>query len=51
MRNLDEVHPGYGFSRHKGYGTQLHRQALLNLGTCLEHRLSFTLPIFPQIPP
>ncbi len=45
MRHLELVHPGYGFARHKGYGTRLHRQALLDLGTCLEHRRSFTLPI------
>ena len=51
MRRLDDVHPGYSFTRHKGYGTRLHRQALLDLGTCLEHRRSFTLPIVPQIPP
>lgn len=45
MRSLHEIYPGYGFARHKGYGTRLHREALLNLGTCLEHRRSFTLPI------
>jgi ribonuclease HII len=33
--------PGYGFSRHKGYGTAEHRDALQRLGPCAIHRLSF----------
>jgi len=41
MRELDEVHPGYGFSVHKGYGTPLHRSRLLELGPSREHRLLF----------
>jgi ribonuclease HII len=45
MRHLELVYPGYSLARHKGYGTRLHRQALLALGTCLEHRRSFSLPI------
>ena len=28
MTELDEVYPGYGFARHKGYGTAMHCQAL-----------------------
>ncbi len=40
---LDATYPGYGFAMHKGYGTQMHREALLNLGACPVHRLSFTL--------
>lgn len=38
---LDQEYPGYGFARHKGYGTKAHREALLRLGPCLEHRHSF----------
>ncbi len=38
---LDQAYPGYGFARHKGYGTVAHREALLRLGPCLEHRRSF----------
>jgi len=34
-------YPGYGFSRHKGYGTAMHRDALTRLGPCTIHRLSF----------
>lgn len=41
MRQLDAQYPGYGFAIHKGYGTQLHRQALQALGPSPVHRLSF----------
>ena len=43
MRELDENYAGYGFSTHKGYGTRMHREALVRLGACPEHRLSFDL--------
>jgi len=33
--------PGYGFARHKGYGTRFHQQALARLGPCPVHRRSF----------
>ncbi|HXD83404.1 MAG TPA: ribonuclease HII [Rudaea sp.] len=38
---LDAVHPGYGFARHKGYPTPEHFAALERLGPCPEHRRSF----------
>jgi ribonuclease HII len=38
MRELDLLHPGYGFAEHKGYGTREHLQALEHLGPCPEHR-------------
>jgi ribonuclease HII len=41
MQELDRVYPGYGFAQHKGYATDMHRQALLRLGPCAEHRRSF----------
>lgn len=41
MRELDRTHPGYGFARHKGYGTAAHLAALEHLGPSSEHRLSF----------
>ncbi|MGB5931668.1 MAG: ribonuclease HII [Anaerolineae bacterium] len=34
-------YPGYGFARHKGYGTPQHREALASLGLTPLHRLSF----------
>jgi ribonuclease HII len=33
--------PGYGFERHKGYGTPEHQDALRRLGVTLHHRRSF----------
>ena len=43
-RMLDELHqqhPGYGFDRHKGYGTAEHLRALRELGPLPEHRRTF----------
>ena len=39
--DLDEQYPGYGFARHKGYGTAAHRAALACLGASSVHRRSF----------
>ena len=41
MKELDGVHPGYGFARHKGYGTQVHIACLRQMGHSAVHRLSF----------
>jgi ribonuclease HII len=41
MRELDAVHPGYGFASHKGYSTPEHFAALEKLGPCPIHRRSF----------
>jgi len=41
MCSLDRIYPGYGFARHKGYGTELHRTRLRELGPCREHRRTF----------
>ena len=41
MIELAERFPGYGFEKHVGYGTALHRAALEELGPCEEHRKSF----------
>lgn len=41
MIAYDEEYPGYGFARHKGYGTEIHRAALMELGPCPIHRRSF----------
>ena len=43
MIEFDEIYPGYGFQKHKGYGTLLHRQAIAQLGPCPIHRRSFKL--------
>ncbi len=41
MVEYDTKHPGYGFARHKGYGTKEHLAALAKLGPCPIHRRSF----------
>jgi ribonuclease HII len=41
MVALGERFPAYGFARHKGYGTALHRRALARSGPSPLHRLSF----------
>lgn len=41
MHRLDEVYPGYGFAKHKGYGTAVHKAALAQLGATPIHRRSF----------
>jgi ribonuclease HII len=45
LRELDQAYPGYGFTRHKGYGTAFHREALQRLGACPIHRMSFELGV------
>lgn len=37
----DVLFPQYGFSRHKGYGTRIHAEALENFGCCSLHRKTF----------
>ena len=37
----DAAYPGYGFARHKGYGTAAHQRALALQGACPLHRASF----------
>ena len=46
MARLGERYPGYGFERHKGYGTPEHRVAVVKLGPTLEHRVSFNSRCF-----
>ncbi|MFO7596050.1 MAG: ribonuclease HII [Desulfocurvibacter africanus] len=41
MGKLERLYPGYGFARHKGYGTREHLQALIELGPSRMHRLTF----------
>ena len=43
-RLLDEtekLYPNYGFAKHKGYATKVHRRAILDLGASQLHRPSF----------
>ena len=41
MDYYDGIYPDYGFSRHKGYGTAAHLEALKRKGPCGIHRRSF----------
>jgi ribonuclease HII len=41
MEELDGLYPGYGFARHKGYGTREHISCLQKLGPSPVHRLYF----------
>jgi len=41
MTRLARLVPGYGFARHKGYGTAEHLAALSRLGPSPAHRLTF----------
>ena len=41
MCELDALHPGYHWSRNKGYGTADHVSALQRLGASVHHRKTF----------
>jgi ribonuclease HII len=43
MVAFDRRYPGYGFLRHKGYGTREHVKAIRDLGYCPIHRRSFRI--------
>ncbi|MDP2630072.1 MAG: ribonuclease HII [Candidatus Uhrbacteria bacterium] len=42
MERYAKKFPGYGFEKHKGYGTKLHQARLLALGPSPIHRHSFS---------
>ena len=41
MLEMAEKYPVYSFEKHKGYGTKVHREAILEYGPCEIHRPSF----------
>ena len=41
MVQYDEIYPEYGFASNKGYGAQMHIDALKKYGSCPIHRRSF----------
>lgn len=41
MYQMDRQYPGYGFAKHKGYGTAAHYAAIRELGASPVHRPSF----------
>lgn len=42
MINAAGYFPGYGFDRHKGYGSKVHFAAIAEKGPCALHRRSFS---------
>lgn len=48
MLLMDPVYPQYQFAKHKGYGTKVHREALLTYGPCPIHRKTFLTKILGQ---
>lgn len=45
---LDKIYPQYEFARHKGYGTKLHTQKILEFGPCEVHRKLFLRKILER---
>ncbi|MCB0272006.1 MAG: ribonuclease HII [Bdellovibrionales bacterium] len=43
MKDQAQKYPYYGFDKHKGYGTKLHKNAILQHGFCDLHRRSFRI--------
>jgi len=41
MMKMHEKYPQYQFDKHKGYGTKLHMETLIQFGPCEIHRKSF----------
>lgn len=41
MESLDNKYPGYGFARHKGYGTREHLMSIRRMGPSPIHRMTF----------
>ncbi len=41
MSELAMQYPQYGFEKHKGYATQMHKRAILEYGPCAIHRMNY----------
>lgn len=41
IKAVAKKYPGYGFEKHKGYGTREHCEAILKYGPCEIHRRTF----------
>ena len=48
MRKLHFKYPGYGFGKHKGYGTKFHQEAIKQFGLTEIHRRSYNLDFLFQ---
>jgi ribonuclease HII len=49
MRDVAELHPGWGFEEHVGYSTPEHRQAIEEIGISPLHRRSFQSVAYSQL--
>lgn len=50
MNQLHSSYPQYGWKQNKGYGTKVHRDAILQYGLCEFHRKSFQInPVTPSL--
>jgi ribonuclease HII len=49
MQKLHKKHKMYAWFTNKGYGTQEHREAIHQYGTCCYHRKSFNIFRVPAI--
>lgn len=49
MLELAKDYPEYHFEKHKGYGTKVHCEAILQYGPCEIHRLSFLKKLLAKI--
>ena len=48
MEEYDKKYPQYGFSKHAGYGTKAHTDAILKFGMCEIHRPSFLKKLYEK---
>lgn len=48
IARADSRFPGYGLAQHAGYGTELHRAAIVKLGLSRLHRKSFCQNVLQQ---
>ena len=46
MKKIAEEYPQYMFEKHKGYGTKLHYDMILQYGPSPVHRMSFLKKLY-----
>lgn len=51
MMEMDQLYPGYGFAKNKGYGSTEHINAIKEKGICAIHRQTFVKNFLPQEKP
>ena len=48
MKEIGSKYPVYQFEKHKGYGTKIHRESIIENGPCEHHRKSFLKNILKE---